>query len=196
MRRGSVSERTMKCGKAGCPCQEDPKARHGPYYDYSLTPPMAGKTHSRYLSPEQAELAQQQIEQGHLREANRRGFTEAQRPVVLGDGLAWIRNSATELFPQTTQILDRFHAKEHLSQVGKVIYGDSPEAKPWIQARYDELDEGRLKCLVQALHRHAGQPQRGTGLCPLHLKQSMPNAISKVPQTRFLHFDWRGGDRL
>ena len=92
-----------------------------------------------------------------LREANRRGFTEAQRPVVLGDGAAWIWNSATELFPQATQILDRFHAKEHLSQVGKVIYGDSPEAKSWTQARYDELDEGRLKCLVQALHRHAGQ---------------------------------------
>jgi hypothetical protein len=92
-----------------------------------------------------------------LREANRRGFTEAQRPVVLGDGSAWIWNSATELFPQATQILDRFHAKEHLSQVGKVIYGDSPEAKFWIQARYDELDAGRLKCLVQALHRHAGQ---------------------------------------
>src|SRR5258706_5071511 len=63
MRRGSVSERTMKCGKAGCPCQEDPKARHGPYY--SLTRPTAGKTHSRYLSPEQAQLARQQIEQGH-----------------------------------------------------------------------------------------------------------------------------------
>jgi len=92
-----------------------------------------------------------------LREANRRGFTEAQRPVVLGDGSAWIWNSATELFPQATQILDRFHAKEHLSQVGKVIYGDSSEAKSWTQARYDELDEGRLKCLMQALHRHAGQ---------------------------------------
>lgn len=26
---------------------------------------MAGKTHSRYLSPEQAELVRQQIEQGH-----------------------------------------------------------------------------------------------------------------------------------
>src|SRR5437879_13598528 len=63
MRRGSVSERTMKCGKASCPCQEDPKARHGPYY--SLTRPMAGKTQSRYLSPEQAELARKQIEQGH-----------------------------------------------------------------------------------------------------------------------------------
>ena len=63
MRRGSVSERTMKCGKASCPCQRDPKARHGPYY--SLTRPMAGKTQSRYLSAEQAELAREQIAQGH-----------------------------------------------------------------------------------------------------------------------------------
>lgn len=63
MRRGSISERTMKCGKASCPCQQDPNARHGPYY--SLTRPRAGKTQSRYLSPEQAELAQEQIEQGH-----------------------------------------------------------------------------------------------------------------------------------
>ena len=63
MRRGSVSERIMKCGKASCPCQQDPKARHGPYY--SLTRPMAGKTQSRYLSPEQAELAREQIAQGH-----------------------------------------------------------------------------------------------------------------------------------
>jgi len=91
------------------------------------------------------------------REASRRGFTEAQRPAVLGDGSAWIWNSATELFPQATQILDRFHAKEHLSQVGKIIYGDRPEGKLWIQARYDELDEGRLKFLVQALHGHVGQ---------------------------------------
>jgi hypothetical protein len=53
----------MKCGKASCPCQQDPKARHGPYY--SLTRPMAGKTQSRYLSPEQAELAREQIAQGH-----------------------------------------------------------------------------------------------------------------------------------
>ena len=63
MRRGSVSERTMKCGKASCPCQQDPKARHGPYY--SLTRPRGGKTQSRYLSPEPAELARKQIEQGH-----------------------------------------------------------------------------------------------------------------------------------
>jgi hypothetical protein len=90
------------------------------------------------------------------REASRRGFTEAQRPVILGDGSAWIWNTATELFPQATQILDRFHAKEHLSKVAKAIYGDGWEGKRWIDLRYDELDEGRLKSLVEALHFHAG----------------------------------------
>jgi hypothetical protein len=59
------------------------------------------------------------------RKASRRGVTEAQCPPVWGDGSAWIWNTATKLFPQATQILDCFHAKEHLSQVGKVIYGDT-----------------------------------------------------------------------
>jgi hypothetical protein len=62
MRRGSVSERTIKCGKAGCACSDDPDARHGPYY--SLTQAVRGKTRSRFLSAEQAALAQQQIATG------------------------------------------------------------------------------------------------------------------------------------
>jgi hypothetical protein len=77
--------------------------------------------------------------------------------VVLGDGSPWIWNTATELFTQATQILDRFHAKEHLSKVGKAIYGDSTEGQQWIQARYDELDDGHLKSLAQALHDHVRQ---------------------------------------
>jgi len=63
MRRGSLSERTIKCSKPGCLCGEDPSARHGPYF--SLTRAVEGKTHSRFLNPEQATLARQQIEAGH-----------------------------------------------------------------------------------------------------------------------------------
>jgi hypothetical protein len=92
-----------------------------------------------------------------LREATRRGFFEASRRVVLGDGSTWIWNTTAELFPDATQILDRFHAKEHLSSVGKVIFSNSEAGKVWIQHRYDELDEGRLSSLVEALHPHAGQ---------------------------------------
>jgi hypothetical protein len=100
--------------------------------------------------PERSEFAERV-----LREATRRGFTDASRCVVLGDGSAWIWNTAKELFPQAIQILDRFHAKEHLSKVGKAIYGDSEQGKKWIQRRYDELDEGRMKSLLKALDRHA-----------------------------------------
>ena len=63
MRRGSVSERSMKCGRKECRCQHDPQARHGPYY--SLTRAEGGKTRSRYLTAEQAVLARQQVEAGH-----------------------------------------------------------------------------------------------------------------------------------
>lgn len=62
MRRGSVSERFMKCGQKECRCQHDPQARHGPYF--SLTRAEGGKTRSRYLSAEQAALACQQVEAG------------------------------------------------------------------------------------------------------------------------------------
>jgi hypothetical protein len=90
-----------------------------------------------------------------LREATRRGFAEATRRVVLGDGSAWIWNTTAELFPDATPILDRFHAKEHLSTVGKVIFSNSAAGQEWIQQRYDELDAGRLSSLVQALHAYA-----------------------------------------
>jgi hypothetical protein len=62
MRRGSVSERSIKCGKAGCALQPEPAARHGPYY--SLTQAVAGKTHSRFLTAEQVAVAKQQIAVG------------------------------------------------------------------------------------------------------------------------------------
>ena len=62
MRRGSLSERSMKCGQAGCRCQQDPHARHGPYF--SLTRVEAGKTQSRYVGAAQAALARAQVEAG------------------------------------------------------------------------------------------------------------------------------------
>ena len=89
------------------------------------------------------------------REALRRDFYQAPRQVVLGDGAAWIWNIANELFPQAIQIVDRFHAKEYLSRVGKDIYGPTSElATAWIQTRYRELDAGQIDHIVAALQIH------------------------------------------
>ncbi len=62
MRRGSLSVRYVKCNKPGCPCADDPEARHGPYT--SVVRKVAGKTRSRLASAAQADLLRQQVEAG------------------------------------------------------------------------------------------------------------------------------------
>lgn len=89
-----------------------------------------------------------------LREAARRGFTEASRCVVLGDGSAWIWNTAAELFSRATPILDRYHAKEVLHRAAASIFGASSEVKSWAEERSKELDEGKLRAIIQALRPH------------------------------------------
>ena len=91
-----------------------------------------------------------------LREATRRGFDSAERRVVLGDGARWIWNLSGEYFPGAIEIVDRFHAKEHLGSVSKEIFGvGSDFGKEWAKKRHDELDEGRLDDLLRALETHA-----------------------------------------
>jgi hypothetical protein len=62
MRRGSLSERNMRCHKSGCACANDPDARHGPYFCISRV--VAGKTQSRWVPAEQAPIVREQIEAG------------------------------------------------------------------------------------------------------------------------------------
>ena len=94
------------------------------------------------------------------REAQRRGFVTAARQVVLGDGAPWIWNLADEQFPDAIQIVDIYHAKQHLCDVAKAIHGAGTAlAHQWAQDRKAELDAGRLRDLVAALRTHADTPE-------------------------------------
>ena len=86
------------------------------------------------------------------REAQRRGFDTAARRVVLGDGAAWIWRLSGEQFPGAIEIVDIYHAKQHLCDVAKAVYGAGTElADAWAKDRHAELDAGRLRALVAAL---------------------------------------------
>ena len=92
------------------------------------------------------------------REAQRRRFEQAARRVVLGDGAPWIWNLAQELFPGAIEIVDRFHVKQHLSDVAKALYPSDPRrAQQWAEQQHQKLDAGRLPHLRQALLRHAAR---------------------------------------
>jgi hypothetical protein len=92
-----------------------------------------------------------------VREAQRRGFERAGRRVVLGDGALWIWNLADEQFPGAVQIVDLFHAKGHVIDVAKAVYGPTSElGRSWAKARHDELDAGDVEAVEGALAVHAG----------------------------------------
>ena len=71
---------------------------------------------SRDTDPQPAAFAQRVH-----REAIRRGFDTADRQVVVGDGAAWIWNVAAEQFPGAIEIVDIYHARQHLCDVAKAI---------------------------------------------------------------------------
>jgi hypothetical protein len=88
------------------------------------------------------------------REATRRRFCHAPRRVVLGDGALWIWNIAEDQFPDATQIVDRYHAKQRLSDLGKALYGlTHPRAMEWAERRQEELDTGKFQALLHAIRR-------------------------------------------
>ena len=67
------------------------------------------------------------------------GVENARDLACLGDGAVWIWNSFSHHYPDAIQILDYYHATEHLDDVAKAWYGEGSEkAKCWLEAR--ELD--------------------------------------------------------
>ena len=62
------------------------------------------------------------------------GIDPAGPLTVLGDGAEWIWNAAAARFPAATQILDVFHAGEHLAAAAKALFGDGVgEAADWTE---------------------------------------------------------------
>ena len=89
-------------------------------------------------------------------EAWQRGWARAKKKVVLGDGAEWIWNQASLHFPDAIQIVDLYHAREHLWSLGAKLYPNNPPLqKRWVMVRKDKLDEGKIERLVVLLRSQA-----------------------------------------
>ena len=81
----------------------------------------------------------------------RRGAGHVRQLTILGDGAAWIWNIAAAKFPEATQIVDLFHAREHLHDLAR-----SPEFMPgdrkgdWLAARLEDLGYGDIDGICAA----------------------------------------------
>jgi hypothetical protein len=66
------------------------------------------------------------------REARRLGLADSERLSVLGDGAEWVWRIAGEKFPQAAQLLDIYHAAEHLAEFGRAVVGEEGDLRTWL----------------------------------------------------------------
>ena len=87
------------------------------------------------------------------REAWKRGWSRAKKKVVIGDGAEWIWNLVAEQFPDAMQIVDLYHARQHLWEVARKLYpNDEGKQRAWMKVHQKRLlDKGKIKKLVDAL---------------------------------------------
>jgi hypothetical protein len=104
---------------------------------------------------------------------------------ILGDGAAWIWNIATAKFPEATQIVDLFHAREHLHDLARSLefmLGDHKD--DWIAARLEDLDYGGICAAVRIY------PLEGIRKTELHT--ALGYFENSAPRRRYKWFRSRG----
>jgi hypothetical protein len=94
-----------------------------------------------------------------FREAWTRGWSRARLRVVMGDGAEWIWKLTAEHFSDALQIVDLYHARQHLWEVARTLYpNQTVPQKAWMRVHQKRfLDRGKIEKLVDALR---GIPSR------------------------------------
>lgn len=95
-------------------------------------------------------------------EAWKRGWNRAEKKVVIGDGAEWIWNIADQHFPGAVQIVDLYHARQHLWELARKLYpNQKAEQERWMLRHKDALlDDGKIEELVASLRSiHVDSPE-------------------------------------
>ena len=98
-------------------------------------------------------------------EGIRRGAGHVRQLTILGDGAAWIWNIATAKFPEATQIVDLFHAREHLHDLARSLEFMLLDRKDeWLAARLEDLDYGDIDGICRAARAYPLEGIKEDGL--------------------------------
>jgi hypothetical protein len=88
------------------------------------------------------------------RAAQAHGFFEARQSSIPADGATWIWGVVDRYFPQSVQIVDWYHAAEHLADAAHARFPDQPKpAAAWLQTQREVLFEGPLDSLLADLNQ-------------------------------------------
>jgi hypothetical protein len=101
-------------------------------------------------------------------EGIRRGAGHVCQLTILGDGAAWIWNIATAKFPEATQIIDLYHAREYLHLARLLEFMLLDRRDEWLAARLEDLDYGDIDgiCNAARAYPHRRQKRRARHCLP------------------------------
>lgn len=99
-------------------------------------------------------------------EARRRGWEQAQDTQVLGDGAVWIWNQASLHFGDSRQLVDWYHAKQHLAEAARLYKGEGTAAYTlWFNRQETALYQGHAARIAAELeHATSAKPEGAEGL--------------------------------
>ena len=96
-------------------------------------------------------------------EALTRGWNRAKKKVVIGDGAEWIWNLVAEHFPEAIQIVDLYHARQHLWAVARQLYPqEEAQQKAWMKVH--QKRDGTLHLLDPSAELSMAK-DAGNGVC-------------------------------
>jgi hypothetical protein len=121
-------------------------------------------------------------------EGIRRGADHIRQFTVIGDGAAWIWGTATAKFPGATQIVDLYHAREHLHSLTRSLEFMLLDQKDqWLTARLADLDYGYIDGIEAAVRRYPL-----TGVKKDEVEKELGYFLNNAPRMRYHWFRSRG----
>jgi len=93
-------------------------------------------------------------------EALRHGLARSREVLAVADGAPWIWNVVADRWAGATELLDFYHASQHLWELGRALSrGDEAQAAAWVEPRRHRLRHGKERALLRELA--ALRPPRG-----------------------------------
>ena len=91
-------------------------------------------------------------------QARRCGWEQAQDTIVLGDGAVWIWNQAALHFGRSHQVVDWYHAKQHLAEAARLLKPEGTSShQRWLNSRATLLYQGHAARIAAELDKAAHQ---------------------------------------
>lgn len=100
--------------------------------------------------------------------------------IFLGDGAPWIWNLVGQYYPHAIQILDWFHAEEHLEVVAKAAFTDLSERTAWLEPVTQALWDGQVEDVIWACQALAKTCQQAS--------QAATYFANNIERMRYDHF--------